>query len=244
MKTTWNICHLFGIDDVLVGAAITGGLSFLGGERRNSAQAAMADRQMDFQERMSSTAHQREVKDLKEAGLNPILSAKLGGASSPAGAMPNVEDTIGPSAERAMSTALAIQKQRAEVELLRAQERNVNSQNIKTQADTEAVHANIPGIKAASQVAVESTSPDILQRHQVPRQTLAMTDKVKAELDILRENLASAKSIADRDRIINEFYNSDAGKALIKVFAGSTLLEPTGRLTNSALGAFRKFMPY
>lgn len=76
-------------------AGLGGGLfSMFGANKQNKAQIKMAREQMAFQERMSNTAHQRQVADLEAAGLNPILSAKLGGADSPGGAQPNIVNTM------------------------------------------------------------------------------------------------------------------------------------------------------
>lgn len=55
------------------------------GQRNRDFQAEQVKAQQGYQTEMSNTAHQREVADLKAAGLNPILSANSG-SSTPNGA--------------------------------------------------------------------------------------------------------------------------------------------------------------
>lgn len=76
---------------IIAGGAMQTGAGILG----TVANLWSASNQMKFQERMANTAHQREVEDLRKAGLNPILSAMRGGAPSPAGASATAQDMKG-----------------------------------------------------------------------------------------------------------------------------------------------------
>ena len=74
---------------------ISGAIGLLGSHSQrqtNKRQIGLAQDQMDFQERLSNTAYQRAMADMKKAGINPIMVSKLGGASTPTGAMAQLKD--------------------------------------------------------------------------------------------------------------------------------------------------------
>lgn len=109
--------------------AVVGGIgSYFGAKEAADAQrdanrssAAMSRESMAFSERMSSTAHQREVEDLRKSGLNPILSAG-GGASAPVGAMgvanpvPSVKGSMYSSAREGMRFWQDVKESQARIE--------------------------------------------------------------------------------------------------------------------------------
>ena len=67
-------------------------MDYMGAKQTQRWEKQAVRTQMDFQERMSNTAYQRAMEDMRLAGINPIMVSKLGGASTPTGAKASSPD--------------------------------------------------------------------------------------------------------------------------------------------------------
>lgn len=127
-------------------------------------QDSQANKQMAFQERLANSQHQREVNDLRLAGLNPVLSGTGGAGSAVAQGAMGTGHAGGPSAATvsapgargygagsasfqqarvqdvlgpAMSSAMAASRAVEEINLLKDQQQRTQAETIRTVAEGE-----------------------------------------------------------------------------------------------------------
>lgn len=108
----------------------------------NAWSAQQAQKQMNFQATMSDTAHQREVADLKRAGLNPVLAAGGSGASAPSGAAGQTDTSV----LQSITSYLMQQNQN----LVQLESQRVSAQ---TAMETAKIHAQAQMAAAATAAA-------------------------------------------------------------------------------------------
>lgn len=124
-------------------AALAAGASIYGGSSANSARSEQAERANAFSEYMYKHRYQMQMDDMRSAGLNPILSYKLGAPGGPSGQMAGVEDVISP----AVNSALATKRLGEDIRLMRATADKTHAEASKARAeafltDTAAVREN------------------------------------------------------------------------------------------------------
>lgn len=118
-----------------LGPIIGGTAGLLGDAASYELSRKEASKNRSFQEEMSNTSYQRQMADMKKAGLNPILSAKIGGASTPGGAQAQVPNMMG--AVTSAESAMRMGQQGAQTTQLKAQTEATNASTRAQQLDNE-----------------------------------------------------------------------------------------------------------
>ena len=169
----------------------------------NQMNYKIAQENREWREKMSNTAHQREVKDLREAGLNPILSVTGGsGASTPSSPVVSAKAYTGQARDivSGINAGTAIAQQRMQEKLAAEQRRNMaaDTQVKLATAAKENTIAEFTGMQMLANVANLFGNIENL-RSQVNYRDNALTANTRADTQLKESTI----DLQESNRLLN-----------------------------------------
>lgn len=207
----------------MISAGIAGGASLIGGRKSNTANAKEAQKNRDFQEDMSNTSYQRAVKDMRAAGINPMLAAKTGGASTPGGSQAQQSDEISPavsSALQARQVSAGVEKMDADTSVSHEQANLTREQARQEQLKNDAFEFYINEIKSRTEANTASAGQSRAQTNFINEQV----NKVGHEISNIQQNIkesdarinAMAQTIKESNARINAMNVDNDNKLVMR----------------------------
>jgi hypothetical protein len=218
----------------LLGSAVGAAGSYFGTQSQNSANAAQAQAQMDFQRDMSGTAYQRAVQDMQKAGLNPMLAYSQGGATTPAGAMAQMQNVLGnatTSGTQAYQTVAQANQAIAQSKQIEAQTELTSNQTDNVRADTLNKLDENPNIRAQ----YKQILADTFMKNEIGKTSSAQAAQALASSRYSNELTRLAKTgsapssnkpiYQDLKQIAKEAYSASGAEKLVNNYRGQPILQ-------------------
>lgn len=199
--------------------------------------AAEAAKSRNWQEMMSNTAHQREIKDLQAAGLNPVLSAMGGnGAAVTSGATASGVTSAGAKGDTDTSAAGAL------VSLLGTMwsaQTQLESQRLTAQTNLAIAEKN----NSTSQLVAEMYTQQSREASQLAAATQLQTSQISAAVSELVSRInADASYYSANVSHQNAILNTEASKIVAGMNVSSnnrnTLINGIVDLAQSGLNTY------
>lgn len=181
-------------------------------DRQRNFANMQADKQMDFQERMANSSWTRGVIDLRNAGLNPMLAYRMGGAQAPSGAMgqSSAASSSPPSGATASGQAATAGQPGNQMNPYAAaganatqwaQIQNIQQDTARKEAETRLIDSQARGYEGEQNVRMDLMRKQAEQQVKLADLTHEQRKRVEKEIDL----------------VLAQTRNQDADTALKKV---------------------------
>lgn len=198
-----------------LGATIIGGtMASSAQDKANRTNVKLAQENRDWEERMSSTAYQRAVQDLKAAGLNPMLAYSQGGASTPNNSAATVHPVDGMAKAVSSASGQAVQGAQlkinaalagAQVQKTQAEARDTNAAaSIKEQQAPQAgerATAELMEVRARVEQLAKQGGLTEAQVRQIDAMLPQLVAAAQADTNLKKQQAGSAKTQQELDEL-------------------------------------------
>lgn len=191
--------------------------------------ATEAAKQRDFTMAMSSTAHQREVRDLQLAGLNPALSAGGSGAPMGSAAAASSSNALTGVFGSMASTALKAIGDMAQTQLNNSTSMATNANSVNSQVFSTKVNANVATyaakLQAQTNLSMNAATNAMNERiAQIQSLTSQQVARIAGEYNLSSAQVSAfANKYAAQLAYDANIYSSKAGMKNARLNANTTL---------------------